>query len=121
MIGDQVRRWIEEIVGEMLPNPGCCLRPAHSRWRVTHRSLELRSGTQLLIPQRLDIVSAGVPGRIGGQVRAPSGIHPSLVVFMKEVAARIGPVSERSFDAGDDVGVKFRDDGTVARIAHVVA
>jgi hypothetical protein len=28
---------------------------------------------------------------------------------------------ERSFDAGEDVGVKFRDDGTVAGIAHVVA
>jgi hypothetical protein len=40
---------------------------------------------------------------------------------MKEVAAGIGPMSERSFDAGNDVGVKFRDDGTVAGIVHIVA
>lgn len=119
MISDQVGRSIEEVVGKMLSNRGCCLCPAHRRYRVTHRSRELRSGTQLLIPQRLDIVSTGAPGRIGGQVRAAPGIHPRLSVFMNEVTGWIGPVSEGSFDAGENVGVKFRDDRTVAGV-HIV-
>ncbi|MNM59011.1 hypothetical protein D3C81_702550 [compost metagenome] len=118
-VGQIVMLRIPIVLFKMLLQPVGNAAPPGRGLRIVHVLSKVNSRQQLVIPQRLNVICPGIAGRVGFQFSI-TGVHPGLVVVMKQIALIIRPVPNRTFNAVHHRRIQLGDNGCVARIFDVI-